>query len=55
MWQNYDIKHRCYGLQCLLDTELLNANLVYHVGTTKGSAVTPENLVLTKLKSEVQC
>jgi len=40
MWQTHDMKlYCCYGLWRHLDSELLNANLVHHVGTVKGSAV----------------
>jgi predicted extracellular nuclease len=36
MWQTHDKKlYSFYGLWHYLDTELLNANLVHHVGTAK--------------------
>jgi hypothetical protein len=40
MRKTHDVNLCCfYGLWRLLDTELLNANVVHHIGTAKGIAV----------------
>jgi hypothetical protein len=40
MRKTHDVNLCCfYSLRRHLDTELFNANLVYHVGTAKGIAV----------------